>query len=116
MNSSNIPINELDLKSGLKSCGLPSNVLFIMELRRCGILRRIDKGYQWTNNSPIHFRVLDVIYAQYHKKVMSYYHVKIQKIKSFKELEEKRVKEAAKFLKSKGFILFAPTGKLYDKL
>lgn len=116
MNASKAPINEPDLKSGLKKCGMPSNVLFIMELRKCGILEKINKGYRWINNSPIHFRALDSIYAQYHKKVMGYYYVKLRKSKNFEELERKKVKEAISLLKDKGFVLFAPTGNLYEKL
>lgn len=106
------------LRDGLQSCGLPLNSLFINELRKSGILIKVSKEeYMWENpNTPIHFKILQTVYFNYHNKISFYNSVKIAKIKSSPESKNEKIRKAIKFLKNEGYEIFMPLTNIYTKL
>lgn len=109
---------EKELREGLKEHGIPSNPVFFSKLKEFGIIDRIHEDvYIFSDpDKPIHYKVLQNVYASYHEKVKQYQKT-IKENKSLRRSQEEiEIKEAVKLLKSKGFEIYAPVGTLYSKV
>lgn len=93
-------ISESSLRIGLKECDLPTNSLFILELRRFNILIKTGReSYSWSKpKRPIHYTILDNVYSEYRNKVQEYY--KVRKAKEMKVGKE--IADAINLLKESG--------------
>lgn len=106
------------LREGLKSCGLPLNSVFITELRKSGLLTKVSKeGYVWKSpDSPVHFKVLQTIYSNYHNRVSVYNSTRVEKTKLSDKSKREQINKAIELLKSEGYEIFMPLTNIYTKL
>ena len=96
-NMANGFLNSEEFRLKLKSCGLPSNVLFWTFFKSSGIIRRIgNNSYVWVDESPIHYTVLQSIYREYQKKVNHYAKTRQEKVKRCED--STRIKKAISLL------------------
>lgn len=101
-NMANSFLNSEEFRLKLKSCGLPSNVLFWTFFKSSGIIRRIgNNSYVWVDESPIHYTVLQAIYREYQKKVNHYAKTRQEKVKRCED--STRIKKAISLLKEYGY-------------
>lgn len=110
-------MSEEILKNGLKECNLPTNSIFIMELRNFGVIVKIDKNcYCWGNNEPIHFKTLRDVYLNYQNKIIKYSKTRREKLKEEDRKEKENILKAINFLKSKGYIILSQNENTFTKL
>lgn len=100
-----------------KSCGIPSNYNFWLEFKNSGLLVKVSKdSYLWESPKPIHHKTLQSIYDRYSKRMNSYNISYRERQKTIVDLNNSKISDAIKLLKSKGYEIYAPYGELYKKL
>lgn len=107
-------ISESSLRVGLEECNLPTNSLFILELRHFNILIKTGReSYSWSKpKRPIHYTILDNVYSEYRNKVQRYYQVK-----KAKEMQAgKEFTDAINLLKESGYIVLKKTRYFYREV
>lgn len=106
-------VSEAVFREGLKKCGIPSNPVFVSELKKSGMITEIEENIiTWVDKKPVHYRTLQKVYNEYQKRMISYSTRYREKQREEKREEEEQVLKCINFLKSKGFEVFAPWGKL----
>lgn len=110
--ASQMPMSAIDMRYLLKQIGLPSNSLFWSILSSSDLIIKLGyRQYQFINE-PIHYTKLEAVYAVYKERVDSY----ANKHRLSKKLSKNSIKRAVAMLKNQGFEIYAPVGKLFQKL
>ena len=64
-----------ELKQTLKEGGIPSNEVFIRELRKTPVLTSVGKDqFKFSTNKPVYYGLLDTVYGRYHKRTSKRIH------------------------------------------
>ena len=61
------------LRVTLKNGGIPSNEVFISELRRSPVLTQVGKNrFKFSSDHPVYYGVLERVYKDYQKRTRAY--------------------------------------------
>lgn len=76
-----------ELQVILKNGGIPSNEVFISELRRSSVLTQVSKDrFRFTTNYPVYYGVLEKVYKDYQKRTSMYNQTYRKKKKQLAEI------------------------------
>lgn len=103
-------LSESEFRQGLKSCGIPSGIIFWRELLRVGLITKVgpDK-FQFSDKKPIHYAALNEVYNIFRLKVSNWCNKTRKNLKIASFVKNQATQEAIKLLTSHGFIVFSPT-------
>lgn len=111
------PISERDFRAGLKSCGIPSNIVFWSEFKNSGLIVKVEGNmFVWKNRQPIHHKMLQSIYSRYQDRMNMYAKTYKGKQEELRVAKDKEIDNAINLLKSEGFVILTPHKGLYKKL
>lgn len=113
-----IPFTSDTIRDGLKSCGIPSNLLFWSVFSNSGLIKQIGEDLYCFNDpaKPIHFLKLDKIYKEYQRRVNMYhnkYHDKKKRKDVFKRSD---IRAAIKLLNDNGLDVVVRVQKICPDL
>ena len=76
-----------ELKKTLRDGGIPSNEVFISELRRSSVLTQVSKDrFRFTTDYPVYYGVLEKVYKDYQKRTSMYNQTYRKKKKQLAEI------------------------------
>lgn len=102
-------------KDELKKLNIPCSNTFWSGFVKLNIIKRISKTeFVFTDNKPVHFKVLENVYLIYFDKISEY--MQKYETKKNQEIQYSQINDAVQLLKSLGFQVFKPVGDLYSKL
>ncbi len=113
-----IPATEIDFRSALKHCGLPSNLVFWSEFKHSNIISKIGKDlYCFTEpDKPINYKKLEVIYKKYKKRSECYKNTWIANKNGNALFVRPDIIEAIKLLTDNGFEVIMRANNLIKQL
>ena len=81
-----------ELKVTLKNGGIPSNEVFISELRRSPVLTQVGRDkFKFASDRPVYYGVLERVYKDYQKRTCAYNQAYRKKKKRLAELSKTEV-------------------------
>lgn len=81
-----------ELQVTLKNGGIPSNEVFISELRRSPVLTQVGRDrFKFTTDHPVYYGVLERVYKDYQKRTRAYNQAYHEKKKRLAELSKTEV-------------------------
>lgn len=81
-----------ELQMTLKNGGIPSNEIFISELRRSPVLIQVGKNrFKFSSDHPIYYGVLKKVYKDYQRRTRAYNQAYREKKKRLVELSKTEV-------------------------
>lgn len=81
-----------ELQVTLKNGGIPSNEIFISELRRSPVLTQVGRDkFKFASNHPVYYGVLEKVYKDYQKRTRAYNQAYREKKKQLAELSKTEV-------------------------
>lgn len=111
-------LSESRFRLKLKGCNIPYGREFWRELVASGMISKVgEDSYTFSDPShPIHFATLAGVYFSYAKRTSEYKKNWYARFKVSKAEKSEEVQKAIALLKSYGFEVFVPCGKLFKRM